>query len=224
MYNNADELIKNEIDNEFMKQVYYGIENGIEIYKELLGNNLELFGNSLSSNVLPRLVSFCINSQFSPEVYVSKSGFKSYIKKTNSFGATIVVLEKKNLVLHVTKVSVGNHLPGKAKYKLELAQNNNFDELQLKINLENENSKENIISQNYGIISYSLNKDYTVSSIELVIPDKYFTNYLSKLNIKEKVEMFKNENTDKQNRKTLITLKEQIKENPEILENISGEK
>lgn len=224
MYKDADELIKNEIDNEFMKQVYYGVENGIEIFKELFSNNLAVFGNSLSCNILPRLVSFCINSQFSPEIYVSKSGFKSYTKQTNSFGSTIVVLEKNNLILHVAKVVKGKVLPGTAKYKIELAQNNDFEEIQLKLNLDNSETEKKLINQNYGIISYSLNKDLTIYSIELVIPDQYFSTYLTKINIKEEVEKIKTESTDKQNKKTLVTLKEQIKQNPEILENVSGEK
>ena len=77
MYSNVDELLKNEITPDFQRQIYYGVQNGTVIFKELLGDNIELFGNSLSSNVLPRIMNFCINRQFSPEIYISKNGFIS---------------------------------------------------------------------------------------------------------------------------------------------------
>jgi len=65
---------------------------------------------------------------------------------------------------------------------------------------------------NYGIISYSLTKDFNVESIFLVIPNTTFDGYIGDIDIMSEVEKIKSVDTDKQNEKTLITLKEKVKE------------
>ena len=212
MYSNVNELLKNEITPDFQRQIYYGVQNGTVIFKELLGDNIELFGNSLSSNVLPKIMNFCINRQFSPEIYISKNGFVSYVKKVNSFGQKIVVLENENLILHVAKVQRGNKLPSEAKYKKALAQNNTFEDGQLQMDLWNKDSNKINVLSNYGIISYSLTKDFNVESIFLVIPNTTCDGYIGDIDIMAEVEKIKSVDTDKQNEKTLITLKEKVKE------------
>ncbi len=212
MYSNVDELLRNEITPDFQRQIYYGVQNGTVIFKELLGDNIELFGNSLSSNVLPRIMNFCINRQFSPEIYISKNGFISYVKNVNCFGQKIVVLENENLILHVAKVQIGSKLPSEAKYKKALAQNNTFADGQMQMDLWNKDSNKINDISNYGIISYSLTKDFNVESIFLVIPNTTFDGYIGDIDIMSEVEKIKSVDTDKQNEKTLITLKEKVKE------------
>jgi hypothetical protein len=74
-----------------------------------------------------------------------------------------------------------------------------------------DSNKINDIS-NYGIISYSLTKDFNVESIFLVIPNTTFDGYIGDIDIMSEVEKIKSVDTDKQNEKTLITLKEKVKE------------
>lgn len=223
MYKNAVDLLENEISSDFMKQVYYGVQNGTTIFKELIERNPELFSNGLRNNIIPKLVSFCINSQFSPELYISKDGFEAYIQTVNGFGYNVVVLENDNLILHVAKVNKGNKLPSKARYKLALAKNNNFEEGQLQLNLWENGADMAVLGRNYGVISYSLTKDYQVESIYLAIPDSKFESYLADINIKEAVERIKSVENDKQNEKTLVTLKEKLIKEEELL-NISGDR
>ena len=223
MFKNATELLESEISLDFMRQIYYGVQNGTTIFKELVERNPELFNNGLSNNIIPKLVSFCINSQFSPEMYVSKDGFLAYIQTVNGFGYNVVVLENENLILHVAKVNRGNKLPSKAKYKLSLAKNNNFEEGQMQLNLWESGNNVAVLGRNYGVISYSLGKDYQVDSIVLAIPNTGFDSYLADVNIKEVVERIKSVDNDKQNEKTLITLKEKLIKEEGLL-NISGDR
>ena len=96
MYNNAKELIQNEIDYDLKKQIYYSISNGVEIFKGLKIGNIEIFDNELSSNILSRIMTFCIDRQFSPDIYINKNGFESYIKRVNNFNHKVAEFRNKS--------------------------------------------------------------------------------------------------------------------------------
>lgn len=211
MYKTAKELLNSEIDYDIKKQIYYSINNGLEIYKEIIGKNIDVFGMDLSSNVLPRVMSFCIDAQFSPELYVTKNGFESSIRKVNVFNYKVVELTNSNLILHIAKVRKNKLIPNASKYKLEYAANNNFGYGQLKLDLDEKNKSKVQNMPYYGFVSYTIGKSYQIEEINLVIPDTNMKNYLSKINIKEEVEKLKTIENDKENEKTLVTLKELVK-------------
>ena len=212
MYENAEALVKNEIDFELKKQIYYCIINGIEIFRDLRINNIEIFDSELSGNILPRIMTFCVDRQFSPDIYVNKKGFESSIKSVNSFKYKVAELRNNKIVLNIAKIKNGKNLPGKANYKLNYAQHNNFKEQQLKLNLDGETNK-TIVEPYYGIVTYSVGKDLNIESIELVIPSTDMETYIYKIDIKNEVERFKTVENDRQNQKTLVTLKEEFKKN-----------
>ena len=105
MYNNAKELIQGEVDYELKKQIYYSISNGVEIFKSLKISNIEIFDNELSSNILSRIMTFCIDRQFSPDIYINKNGFESNIKSVNGFNYKVAELRNNNMVMHIAKTN-----------------------------------------------------------------------------------------------------------------------
>ena len=209
MYNSAKELIENEIDYELKKQIYYSISNGVEIFKELKIGNIEIFDNELSSNILSRIMTFCIDRQFSPDIYVNKNGFESNIKTVNVFNYKVAELRNNNMVIHIAKTTKGRNLPSKSVYKLKYAQNNNFKQQQLKLDLVG-NTNKVTIEPYYGIITYNVNQNLEIKAINLIIPASDMETYIEKIDIKSEVERLKTVQNDIQNEKTLITLKNEF--------------
>lgn len=164
MYNSAKELIENEIDYELKKQIYYSISNGVEIFKELKIGNIEIFDNELSSNILSRIMTFCIDRQFSPDIYVNKNGFESNIKTVNVFNYKVAELRNNNMVIHIAKTTKGRNLLSKSVYKLKYAQNNNFKQQQLKLDLVG-NTNKVTIEPYYGIITYNVDQNLEIKAI-----------------------------------------------------------
>ncbi len=212
MYNTAKELIQNEIDYELKKQIYYSISNGVEIFKELKIGNIEIFDNELSSNILSRIMTFCIDRQFSPDIYINKNGFESNIKTVNVFKYKVAELRNNNMVIHIAKTNKGKSLPNKSVYKLEYAQNNNFRQQQLKLDLIG-NTNKVTVGPYYGIITYNIDSNLEIKAINLVIPASNMETYIEKVDIKSEVERFKTVQNDIQNEKTLITLKNEFNKN-----------
>lgn len=210
MYNNAKELVKKEIDYDLKKQIYYSVSNGVEIFKILKINNIEIFDNELSSNILSRVMTFCIDRQFSPDIYISKNGFESNIKRVNVFNYKVAELRNNNMVIHIAKTKIGKNMPNKSSYKLSYAQNNNFKQQQLKLDLCGNNQKI-IEGPYYGIITYSISESLQIKSINLIIPSPDMESYIEKIDIKSEVERLKTVQNDRQNEKTLVTLKNEIK-------------
>lgn len=209
MYNSAKELIENEIDYELKKQIYYSISNGVEIFKELKIGNIEIFDNELSSNILSRIMTFCIDRQFSPDIYVNKNGFESNIKTVNVFNYKVAELRNNNMVIHIAKTTKGRNLPSKSVYKLKYAQNNNFKQQQLKLDLVG-NTNKVTIEPYYGIITYNVDQNLEIKAINLIIPASDMETYIEKIDIKSEVERLKTVQNDIQNEKTLITLKNEF--------------
>ncbi len=209
MYNSAKELIENEIDYELKKQIYYSISNGVEIFKELKIGNIEIFDNELSSNILSRIMTFCIDRQFSPDIYVNKNGFESNIKTVNVFNYKVAELRNNNMVIHIAKTTKGRNLPSKSVYKLKYAQNNNFKQQQLKLDLAG-NTNKVTIEPYYGIVTYNVDQNLEIKAINLIIPASDMETYIEKIDIKSEVERFKTVQNDIQNEKTLITLKNEF--------------
>lgn len=210
MYDNAKELIQGEVDYELKRQIYYSISNGVEIFKSLKIDNIEIFDNELSSNILSRIMTFCIDRQFSPDIYINKNGFESNIKKVNVFNYKVAELRNKNMVIHIAKTNRGKSLPTKSGYKLIYAQNNNFKQQQLKLDLSEKASK-TTVEPYYGIITYNISRNLDIESINLVIPAIDMETYIEKIDIKSEVERLKTIQNDKQNEKTLVTLKNEFK-------------
>lgn len=210
MYKNAEELIQKEIDFELKRQIYYSISNGVEIFKSLKIGNIEIFDNELSSNILSRVMTFCIDRQFSPDIYVNKNGFESNVKKVNVFNYKVAELRNKNMIIHIAKTNRGKVLPTKSAYKLRYAQNNDFDQKQLKLDLNGTSSK-TIEGPYYGIITYNVGRNLEIEAINLVIPESNMEMYLEKIDIKNEVEGLKTVYNDEQNEKTLVTLKNEFK-------------
>lgn len=217
MYNNAEELLHEEIDFELKKQIYYSISNGVEIFKSIKIGNIEIFDNELSSNILSRIMTFCIDRQFSPDIYVNKNGFESNIKKVNVFNYKVAELRNKNMVIHIAKTSRGNVLPTKSAYKLRYAHNNDFNQKQLKLDLS-EISGKTTEEPYYGIITYNVGRNLEIEAINLVIPEINMETYLEKIDIKSEVERLKTVYNDEQNEKTLVTLKSELKKSKIINE------
>ena len=209
MYNSAKELIENEIDYELKKQIYYSISNGVEIFKELKIGNIEIFDNELSSNILSRIMTFCIDRQFSPDIYVNKNGFESNIKTVNVFNYKVAELRNNNMVIHIAKTTKGRNLLSKSVYKLKYAQNNNFKQQQLKLDLVG-NTNKVTIEPYYGIITYNVDQNLEIKAINLIIPASDMETYIEKIDIKSEVERLKTVQNDIQNEKTLITLKNEF--------------
>ena len=210
MYDNAKELIQGEVDYELKRQIYYSISNGVEIFKSLKIDNIEIFDNELSSNILSRIMTFCIDRQFSPDIYINKNGFESNIKKVNVFNYKVAELRNKNMVIHIAKTNRGKSLPTKSGYKLRYAQNNNFKQQQLKLDLSEKTSKITV-EPYYGIITYNVSRNLDIESINLVIPATDMETYIEKIDIKSEVERLKTIQNDKQNEKTLVTLRNEFK-------------
>lgn len=210
MYDNAKELIQGEVDYELKRQIYYSISNGVEIFKSLKIDNIEIFDNELSSNILSRIMTFCIDRQFSPDIYINKNGFESNIKKVNVFNYKVAELRNKNMVIHIAKTNRGKSLPTKSGYKLRYAQNNNFKQQQLKLDLAEKTNK-TTVEPYYGIITYNVGRNLDIESINLVIPATDMETYIEKIDIKSEVERLKTVQNDKQNEKILVTLKNEFK-------------
>ena len=157
-------------------------------------------------------MTFCIDRQFSPDIYINKNGFESNIKTVNVFIYKVAELRNSNMVIHIAKTSKGKSLPTKSVYKLEYAQNNNFSQQQLKLDLIG-NTNKVTVGPYYGIITYNIDSNLEIKTINLVIPELDMETYIEKVDIKSEVERFKTAQNDIQNEKTLITLKNEFNKN-----------
>ena len=135
----------------------------------------------------------------------------------NVFNYKVAELRNKNMVIHIAKTSRGKNLPTKSVYKLKYAQNNNFKQQQLKLDLA-EKTNRTTVEPYYGIITYNVGKNLDIESINLVIPATDMETYIEKIDIKSEVERLKTVENDKQNEKTLVTLKNEFKKSQIINE------
>ncbi|CDE14935.1 putative uncharacterized protein [Clostridium sp. CAG:470] len=209
MYKNAKELIEKEITTDLEIQIYKSIKNGIEVYKEFENENSFLFSGSLSNNVMPRIITYCVEKQFSPEMYVSKEGFNSRIIKVNNFGYEVAEIKNDNLVIHFSKVKGGIFKASSAKYKLKYAKNNSFMDNQMIIGEMNNNLtvKDGLY---YGMVTYSIDESRKLKTLNLLIPNSQITSYLENIDIKKIAEKFNVIEDKEENYKKIVSLKEDI--------------
>ena len=90
-----------------------------------------------------------------------------------------------------------------------IIQNINFEQQQLKLDLVGNTNKVTVGSY-YGIITYNIDQNLEIKAINLIIPASDMETYIEKIDIKSEVERFKTVQNDKQNEKTLITLKNEF--------------
>ena len=113
------------------------------------------------------------------------------------------------MVIHIAKTTKGRNLLSKSVYKLKYAQNNNFKQQQLKLDLVG-NTNKVTIEPYYGIITYNVDQNLEIKAINLIIPASDMETYIEKIDIKSEVERLKTVQNDIQNEKTLITLKNEF--------------
>ena len=154
-------------------------------------------------------MTFCIDRQFSPDIYINKNGFESYIKRVNNFNHKVAELGNNNMVIHIARITGRKVLPNKSAYRLRYALNNNFKQQQLKLNLDG-NTNKVTVGPYYGMITYNIDQDLEIRAINLIIPSSDMNTYIEKVDIKSEVERFKTVQNDEQNEKTLITLKNEF--------------
>lgn len=215
MYKSAKELIKGEVTPELELQIYHSVKNGIEVYKEFERENASLFMGSLRNNVMPRIVTYCIEKQFSPEMYIGKNNFFSQILKVNNFGYEVAEIRNNNIVIHFSKVKNGIFKPSNARYKLKYANNNNFIGNQMMIG---EMNSKPIIKEGlyYGMVTYGINEQRELKTLNLLIPNSDITTYLENVNIKELAEKFSTVRQEEENHKKIVSLKEDILKKKEL--------
>lgn len=215
MYRSAKELLKGEITPDLELQIYNSVKNGLEVYKEFVMENVSLFYGSLKNNVMPRIMTYCIEKQFSPEMYVGKDEFSSNIVKVNNFGYEVAEIRNKNIVIHFSKVKNGIFKASNAKYKLKYAQNNNFKENQMMIG---EMNNQPIIKEGlyYGMVTYGISEQNELKTLNLLIPNSNITTYLENIDIKNLVEKFNIDEHEEENHKKIVSLKEGILNKKEL--------
>lgn len=119
------------------------------------------------------------------------------------------------MVIHIARITGRKVLPNKSAYRLNYAINNNFRQQQLKLDLVG-NTNKVTVGPYYGIITYNIDKDLEIKEINLIIPASDMETYIEKVDIKNEVERLKTVQNDKQNEKTLITLKNEFNKNQTI--------
>lgn len=167
--NDIKKIIDTNISLKVKNSICKTIETGIYIFKELKENNNSLFMTDLSSNITQKLLSYCINRQFAPDMIDNEIKYEVYLKNVNPFGYKIVELKNEKIILHISKSKT--LLPNKAKYKLELAHNNDFNSNQQVMKVFEDKIVKTADSPYYVCITYDLDKLLNIKSVNIVVPN-----------------------------------------------------
>ncbi len=205
-----EKVVKENITLKTKISICKMIERGILVFKRIESDNETLFQTDLASNIMPRLLSYCINRQFAPDM-LEDMEYEVYIKNVNSFKYKIVELKNQNIILHVCKSKT--LLPNRAKYKLELASTNIVEENQQVMEIFKNDIIRTKNSPYYGIISYDLDKMNNINSINIVVPNYNMQSVIYSENIYKYLNKFEvlDNNENKEVEKRVVTIKQELK-------------
>ena len=89
---------------------------------------------------------------------------KILLTKQNRKKSQNYLTKNNNMVIHIAKTTKGRNLLSKSVYKLKYAQNNNFKQQQLKLDLVG-NTNKVTIEPYYGIITYNVDQNLEIKAI-----------------------------------------------------------
>lgn len=187
---------------------------GHEIYQEIIKTNPIVFSNdSFGANLKTKLKNFIVNRQLYSDLRNQNFPFDVEIKKVNNFGYQVPVMVKDGVHIIVARTNSSNMLPSYAKYKADMAQNNQKTDKQLFWEFNNSEMSLGEIRE-FAILCYDF--DYEgVLHAEIILPDSTFHIITDSLDIIEesrKITVINNvAEISKQSLKEIISIKETIK-------------
>ena len=194
------------------------IENGVTIFKAIQNEKAGLFGSDLTSNISTRLLGYCVLRQFAPDMILDSVNFESHIQSVNSFGYKIVELSNKRVIVHIANSK--SMMPSKSKYKLKLANQNDFENSQIIMDV----FKNNIVGTkelpNYAFVSYYVDKQFNIKHIDIVIPNYNMSEIIYSEDIYNEYKKmnFEDDINEKDNiEKKIVTIKAEIQQQKNIL-------
>jgi hypothetical protein len=202
------------MDYTALKQLYPKLVTGYEVYNEILKEYHFIFNNDLfDSNLDSKLLNFLVHRQFVADMLPDNFCFEVDILKVNAFGYKAVLLSKKDIIINLAKAYKETSIPNpKAKYRLELAQNNRRYHKQLQLDIVENNiqiGEEKI----FGLLTYNFNK-YGIKFINFGIPKDNLGYYIRNINL---IKKYENNNrlllveSEKEVKKVKVKLKEEFK-------------
>lgn len=223
-YNNVKELVKNEVPLKFRASLVPIIEAGFEVYSELNTQRPDLFASNFITNVQGRLINYFIFRQFELDIVNDKYNYECRPLKVNNFNYNTLLLTNGNVNINLAKVICKGDLPNAAKYRLELARNNDFETTQLKMNVDGKGN--NIIGDDVSyLILLTYGGKYSLDFAELIVPSNdlkdvcYTLDLISEYNIAH----INREEQQVKIQKAKPRLKEEVIRKLEILKNVKGE-
>ncbi|SCJ10053.1 Uncharacterised protein [uncultured Clostridium sp.] len=167
---NIKEIINNELTNETLRPIYLIFRDSIEVYKQLIQEEKEVFSGDYFDGFKGRLLGYVINHAFNPKFLPNNFPFNIDVVNM-SFNQKRPELRKDNTVLTIAKVIESNTLPAKSKYKTEYAKGNSVFSRQLKFDLANNMEIKELPV--YGIITYQI-KDDELLSLNIIFPSSNY--------------------------------------------------
>lgn len=168
--NNIKEIINTDLNNEALRTIYLIFKDSIDVYKQLVEEQKEIFSGEYFEGFKGRLLGFIISNAFNPKFLPNNFPFSIDIVNM-SFNQKRAELRRGNTILTIAKVINSNTLPGSSRYKKEYSKGNSIFSKQLKFDLRNDMEIKELPI--YGIITYQINAG-DLSALNIIFPNSNY--------------------------------------------------
>lgn len=203
-----NEIIQENLNRENLRLIYLIFKDSIEVYKQLVEDEKDIFSGENFKGFKGRLLGYVIQQAFNPK-FLPKN-FPYQIDIVNmSFNQKRTELRRGNIVLTISKVVDRNKLPTISNYKKEYSKGNSIFSKQLQFDYRDEYKIKDIPI--YGIITYIIKNDM-LSELNIVIPSSDYSKIEEVIPI-PLISIVNNNNDDNSKSKSILdkdNLKKQI--------------
>ena len=176
--------IKNEFNNYLSKRdlnlLYCIFDNSVEVYKELLKENVQAFSGEYFDSFKGKLLGYVVQKAFDPKLVPNNFPFKINVAKMN-FNQRRAELRIGNIILTIAKGNGKNTLPSYSNYKKEYSKGNSDVVTQLYFDFFDDGKIKSL--PYYGVIVYEVVDD-ELKDLNIIIPNSGFTSVLDVIPIK----------------------------------------
>ncbi|MDO7787105.1 hypothetical protein [Desulforamulus aquiferis] len=190
-YNNADELVDNELPIHIRAQLYPLIENGVRAYQEFVYEHFKTFDSAFINNLKGWLLTYMIFRQFEQDMVSSNFPFLCEAQKVNNFQYKSLNLTRGNVMINLGKARDEYAFPHRSKYRIRNCRNNRFTEETLFLGVDKSN---NFIVKNehyYLLLTYGY-KNGNIGFANLIVPNYKMTKFEKACDLKTEFRLYNN--------------------------------
>lgn len=182
---------KNVFDSNFSYAFNAMVTNNFLIatkaFEEFWKSNLDFLRDA--DDLYGRLLYYAINQQFKRAATKSASLYFVKNVQVTKFKNQVILLNTNDYITSICRTDKPSKLPSRAKYKLELAQGNQNDSIQMKLNFNDSEISFGDMKK-YAIIGYRYING-AIGHLNIIVPDSGFRMILHSKDLLENVKEYK---------------------------------